>query len=69
MIKSWTFITAAKTWDIETDEIQVSYDVVNFYPSFLFGKAIDVVLDQLKNDFEDFKTRTKLTLKDVHQLI
>ena len=55
--------------DIEPEEIQVSQDVVSLYPFLSFDKAIDVIMGQLKNNFEDFSTRKILTLKTVHQLI
>ena len=32
-------------------------------------KAIDVMLQQLSEDYEDLKARTKLTLIDIQQLI
>ena len=50
-------------------EIQVSYDVVNLYPSVPLDKAIDVIVEYLENDFNNVKRRTKLTLVDIHQLI
>ena len=50
-------------------KIQVSYDVVNLYPSFPLDKAIDVIVEYLENDFNNVKRRTKLTLVDIHQLI
>ena len=46
-----------------------SYDVTNLYPSIPIDKAIDVILQQLSEDYEDLKTRTKLTLVDIQQLI
>ena len=49
--------------------MQVSYDVVNLYPSIPLGKTIDVIVEYLKNDFNNVRTRTKLTLVDIHQLI
>ena len=48
---------------------QVSYDITNLYPSVLIYKAIDLILQQLIEDYEDLKTRTKLTLVDIQQLI
>ena len=63
------FVNEAKTWKIPPSEIQVSYDVFNLYPSFPLDKAIDVIVEYLKNDFNNVKTRTKLTLVDIHQLI
>ena len=66
---SKSFVSQAQTWKIEQDEIQDSYDVTNLYPSIPIDKAIDVILQQLSEDYEDFKTRTKLTLVDIQQLI
>ena len=62
------FASQAQTWKIEPDEIQVSYDVTNLYPSIPIDKAIDVILQQLSEDYEDLKTRTKLTLVDIQEL-
>ena len=63
------FVSQAQTWKIEPNEIQVSFDVTNLYPSIPIDKAIDVILQQLSEDYEDLKTRTKLTLVDIQQLI
>ena len=62
-------VSQAQTWKIEPDEIQVSYDVTNLYPSIPIDKTIDVIPQQLSEDYEDPKTRTKLTLVDIQQLI
>ena len=62
-------MSQAQTWKIEPNEIQVSYDVTNLYPSIPIDKAIDVILQQLSEDYEDLKTRTKLTLVHIQQLI
>ena len=48
--------------------MQVSYDVTNLYPSIPIDEAIDVILQQLSEDYDDLKTRTKLTLVDIQQL-
>ena len=66
---SKSFVSQAQTWKIEPDEIQVSYDVTNLYPSIPIDKAIDVILQQLSEDYEDLKARTNLTLVDIQQLI
>ena len=66
---SKSFVSQAQTWKIEPDKIQVSYDVTNLYPSIPFDKATDVILQQLSEDYEGLKTRTKLTLVDIQQLI
>ena len=64
-----SFVSQAQIWEIEPDEIQVSYDVTNLYPSIPIDEAIDVIIQQLSEDYEDLKTRTKLTLVDIQQLI
>ena len=66
---SKSFVSQAQTWKIEPDEIQVSYDVPDLYPSIHIDKSIDVILQQLSEDYEDLKTRTKLTLVDIQQLM
>ena len=38
------FVSQAQTWKIKPDEIQVSCDVTNLYPSIPIDKAIDVIL-------------------------
>ena len=45
------------------------YDVVKLYPSVPLDKAIDVIVEYLKNDFNNVKTRTKLILVNIHQPI
>ena len=35
----------------------------------LIDNAIDVILQQLNEEYEDHKTRTKLTLVDIQKLI
>ena len=68
VIKSYTFVKEAKTWEIHQDEVQVSYDVVNLYPSVPVDKAINVLMDTLNNDKEHLQERTKLTLTGIHKL-
>ena len=66
MIKnSSTFVEEAKEWNIGADEIQVSYDVVALYPSIPVEKAIKNLMDMLKRDEDDFKTRTIFKLKHI----
>ena len=55
------------TWEICQDEVQVSYGVVNLYPSVPADKAINVLIYTLNNDKEYLKERTKLTLTDIHK--
>ena len=66
---SKSFVSQAQTWKVEPDEIQVSYDVTNLYPSIPIDKAIDVIPQQLSEDYEDLKARTNLTLVDIQHLI
>ena len=65
---SKSFVWQAQTWKIEPDQMQVSYDVTTLYPSIPIDKAIDVILQQLSEDYDDLKTRTKLKLVDIQQL-
>ncbi|XP_065683266.1 uncharacterized protein LOC136096059 [Hydra vulgaris] len=51
------------------NEVQVSFDVVNLYPSIPIDEAIPVIIDILNNDIDDLKTQTKLFLVHIHQLI
>ena len=67
VISSYTFVQEAKTCEIYQDKVQVSYDVVNLYPSVPVDKAINVLIDTLNNGKEHLKERTKLTLTDIHK--
>ena len=68
VISSSSFVNEAATWETTQEEIQVSYDVINLYPSIPIDKAITVLIDTLNNDLDDLNTRTKLTLTDIHKL-
>ena len=52
-----------KNWLVKRDEAQVSYDILNLYPSLSINGALEVLIDQLKNDKDDLMKRTKLCLK------
>ncbi|XP_057316782.1 uncharacterized protein LOC130657802 [Hydractinia symbiolongicarpus] len=65
---SRTFVETSKGWIITPDEVQVSYDVVNLYPSVPVKKAIDVIIEILAAD-DEIRVRTKLTLEDIRLLI
>ena len=65
---SASFVSEAKSWTISSTEVQVSYDVVNLYPSVPLKEAIEVMLDLLKKD-DDLKKHTKLTLPEIKQLL
>ena len=48
-VKNWrSFESQAQTWRIEPDDMQVSYDVTNFYPSKPIDKEIDIILQEFK---------------------
>ena len=47
---SQTFVEQAKTWTIDPNEIQVSYDVVSLYPSVPIKESIEVLIGQLNVD-------------------
>ena len=68
LVNSRSFKETAQHWDIDKDEIQVSYDVVNLYPQVPIKESIDVLLNQLTSD-DEFKTRTKLNINDVKKLL
>ena len=42
------FVNEAKTWKLSPTDIQVSYDVVNLYPSVPLDKAINIIVEYLK---------------------
>ena len=65
---SETFVAKAKTWDISPTEVQVSFDVVNLYPSVPINKATTVIVDILNSDPE-LSERTKLTINEIKTLI
>ena len=70
MVKnSKSFVDEAKTWIIDPDEVQVSYDVVALYPSVPVKKAIENLIDILNRDINEFKERTIFKLKHIKQLI
>ena len=62
------FVEKSKTWNIHPEEIQVSYDVVNLYPSVRIQEAIDIIIEMLSKD-EELNKRTKLTIPDIKLLI
>jgi hypothetical protein len=66
---SQSFVDEAKTWEIAPDEVQVSYDVVNLYPSVPIKESIDVLISQLEKDREDLKKHTKLRIKEIKELL
>ena len=65
---SSSFVDKAKNWDISPTEVQVSFDVVNLYPSVPIDKATTVMIDILNND-HGLRGRTKLTITEIKTLI
>ena len=49
-ITNSSFVNEAKNWLVKTNEVQVSYDIINLYPSLPINKVLDVLIDQLNND-------------------
>ena len=66
---STSFVHGAKEWRIKPTEIQVSYDVVNLYPSVPLDRSIQVIVEFLQDDHAELKKRTKLNLTDIQQLL
>ena len=56
------FVNKAKIWLVKRNEVQVSYDIINLYPSVPINKALDILVDQL-NDKDDLMKRAKLFKK------
>ena len=65
---SRTFADTAKTWPIHAEEVQVSYDVVNLYPSVPTKEATGIIIQILSKD-KELKNRTQLKLSDIKTLI
>ena len=56
----------SKTWTIDQNEVQMSFDVVNLYPSILVKEAIYIVTMMLRSD-PSLEQRTKLSVDDIRQ--
>ena len=65
---SFDFISKANSWNIDKDEVQVSFDVVNLYPSIPLKEVTLILIDQLNKD-DSYKYSTKLTISETRQLI
>ena len=68
LINSTSFVTKAKTWKISPNEVQVSYDVVNLYPSVPIREATQVILEVLNQD-SDLNKYTKLKIPEIKTLL
>ena len=62
------FLNKAKNWFVKRNKVQVSYDIVNLYPSVPINKALDILIDQLNNDQDELMKRTKLCSKGIYEL-
>ena len=70
MIKNSTsFIEQAKEWNVDKEEIQVSYDVVALYPSVPVQKAIENLMDMLQDDTSELKNRTIFEVKHIKKMV
>ena len=66
---STSFTDEAREWSIAEDEVQVSYDVVNLYPSVPIGRSIEVVMDLVSDNYDEISQRTKLSVSDIGKLL
>ena len=66
---SRSFVETSKTWTIDPNETQVSYDVVALYPSVPVKKAIDNIINILTADQDEFLSRTPFTMKHIRELL
>lgn len=69
VMNSKSFVEEARQWEPDENEVQVSFDAVNLYPSIPIKKATNTIIDILKTDRDDLRKRTKLTLNDIKVLI
>ena len=67
VMNSSSFVNEAATWETTQEEIQVSYNAINSYPTIPIDKAIIVLIDTLNNELDDVNTRTKLTVTDIYK--
>ena len=58
----------AKNWSISPTEVQVSFDVLNLYPSIPLKEATKVILDLLKED-HSYSNYTRLKLNEIKEMI
>ncbi|XP_065682407.1 uncharacterized protein LOC136095590 [Hydra vulgaris] len=65
---SFDFIKKAESWKIDNDEVQVSFDVVNLYPSVPLKEATLVLIEKLNNN-TTYKKLTRLSIPEIKQLI
>ncbi|XP_065645308.1 uncharacterized protein LOC136075799 [Hydra vulgaris] len=65
---SFDFINKANSWNVDENEVQVSFDVINLYPSIPLKEATLILIDQLNKD-DSYRYSTKLTISETKTLI
>ncbi|XP_065642467.1 uncharacterized protein LOC136074096 [Hydra vulgaris] len=65
---SFDFINKADSWNVDENEVQVSFDVINLYPSIPLKEATLILIDQLNKD-DSYRCSTKLTISETKTLI
>ena len=55
VLNSSSFVEEAKGWNIPSNEIQTSFDVVNLYVSVLIDEAIAAIVKTLNNDIDNLQ--------------
>ena len=55
VLNSSSFVEEAKGWNISSNEIQTSFDVLNLYVSVLIDEAIAVIVKTLNNDIDNLQ--------------
>ena len=66
---STSFVHEEKDWKIKPTETQVSFDLVNLYPSVPLDRSIQVIVESLQDFHAKLKKRAKLNLTDIQQLL
>ena len=69
VLNSSSFAKEVKEWNISSNEIQTSFNVVILCPSVPIDEAVAVIIEILNNDTDDLRKRTKFTLTDINKFI
>ncbi|XP_065650611.1 uncharacterized protein LOC136078744 [Hydra vulgaris] len=66
---SFDFINKTNSWNVDVNEVQVSFNVINLYPSIPLKDPTTLILtDQLDKD-DSYRCSTKLTISETKTLI
>ncbi|XP_065665425.1 uncharacterized protein LOC136086859 [Hydra vulgaris] len=65
---SFDFINKANSWNVDENEVQVSFVVINLYPSTPLNEASLILIDHLNKD-DSYRCSTKLTISETKTLI